>query len=139
MLSIKGTYQVKETNLFSAEPIVQKRKMQINQRQKVSPNGYANPRLQDSETNLQMRSTPIRHVRQVRRHGYYTQQTGSNPQQYKTEIHQKRGLQHKHSFSHAEMQRMKLNHFIEAKNIMFVFDEILRNANATSDLEGSPN
>lgn len=34
------------------------------------------------------------------------------------------------------MQRMKINHFIEAKNIMFVFDEILRNANSTSDLEG---
>lgn len=85
MLSTKGTYKVKETNLFSEEPIVQKKKMQINERQRQSRNGYTNPRIQDTgRTNLQMRNNhvPVRHVRQIKRHGYYNQsnQNKQNPQ-----------------------------------------------------------
>jgi hypothetical protein len=36
-----------------------------------------------------------------------------------------------------ELMRMKENNFMEAKSVMLVFDEILRNATEISDLKGS--
>jgi len=40
------------------------------------------------------------------------------------------------SLTETEKLRMKENNFIEAKNVMLVFDEILRNSTVTEDLEG---
>lgn len=70
---MKGTYKVKETNLFSGEPIVQKKKLQINERQRNSRNGYINPKINDrGRTNLQIKPN-TNEERKVRRHGYYNQ------------------------------------------------------------------
>jgi len=67
VLCSNGTYKVKETDLFSNGPIVEKKKKKISERQKQSKNGYANPRVQDSgNTNLRMANT-----RSVRQHSYY--------------------------------------------------------------------
>lgn len=43
MLSTKGTYTVKETDLFSANPIVDQKSKRISQRQRESRNGYIQP------------------------------------------------------------------------------------------------
>jgi hypothetical protein len=40
------------------------------------------------------------------------------------------------SLTETEKLRMKENNFIEAKNVMLVFDEIMRNSTVTEDLEG---
>lgn len=41
------------------------------------------------------------------------------------------------SLSQTEVLRMKQNNFLEAKNLMMVFDDILRNSTELKELEGS--
>ena len=40
------------------------------------------------------------------------------------------------SLTDTEIMRMKDNNFIEAKNVMVVYDEILRNSTSINDLQG---
>lgn len=138
MLSTKGTYTVKETDLFSAKPIVNHRGEGVSDRQRRSQNGYIHPRVQESgNTNLRM-ANPQRNLRMQSYTGHKESRrwvemkgelTGRNQNNTNTRADPP-------SLNQTEVLRMKKNHFLEAKNLMMVFDEILRNSSELENLEG---
>lgn len=136
MLSTNGTYSVQETDLFSEKPIVQKRGKKVSDKQRYSRNGYINPQLHTSgKTNVKM--APQQRI--VRRHTHFTQgQANRQPVIHANSRHGNTGtrpgeLPH---LNQTEVLRMKKNNFIEAKSLMMVFDEILRNSTGLDALEG---
>ena len=116
-LKKQAMYSVKEVNLFSDQPVVRAKKNSVSERQRQSRNGYTRPRLNASGT-TGIRVGGSDSNRRVRRHTHFEQNPRPAP------------------ILHSEVSRMKDNDFLEAKSLMFVFDEILRNASETSDLEG---
>lgn len=111
-------YHVPETNLFADGPIIPKERELLAIRQRNSRNGYTTPAL-PSHTNssLPFNNNPRRTSNHS--NGHRRPNSGSSIGTREAQ----------------EIRRMKQNYFMEAKNIMYVFDEILQNAMEKKDLD----
>ena len=114
-------YHVPETNLFADGPIIPKERELLAIRQRNSRNGYTTPAL-PSHTNSSLTYTnPRRSSNQSSNQTRPNTEPSVGPREAE------------------EIRRMKQNYFMEAKNIMYVFDEILQNSMETGDLESKSN
>ena len=118
-------YYVPETNLFAEGPIIPKERELLAIRQRSSRSGYTTATL-PSHTNSSLSMS----------HSQYHQRSNTIPTSQRNRA-QSSGNSDPNVAE--EIRRMKSNFFMEAKNIMYVYDEILQNAMEQDDIESNFN
>ena len=130
----RGSYQVPETNLFSDGPIVPKQNDLKRISRRAIHSGYSNPyanndSYQDNSNSYQ------KNIRQSHNHSA-NNVNKQRHREYRTPETNKEVIKlSKSTNQREEIRRMKSDSFMEAKSVLFVFDEILENATEIDDLE----
>lgn len=131
MLSLKGVYQVAETNLFSKLPS-SKSSLPKN-KSNDGRNGYTNPsnEMSNVRTSLEYsnRITTNYQPNLYNNHSQQPERTVTRTNRTQNESTQ--------NINHMEMEKIKENNFLEIKSIIFVFDEIVQNAIYLTDLKSN--